>query len=64
LAWSVPDEGYSRHASLFDYSCELWDNCGIGNSNKLEQHKLEGVRIVARLPIVTKIEMLYREIGW
>ena len=22
---------------LFEYACELWDNCGIGNSQKLEQ---------------------------
>ena len=22
---------------LFEYSCEMWDNCGTDNSNKLEQ---------------------------
>jgi hypothetical protein len=25
---------------LFEYACELWDNCGIGNSQKLEQLQL------------------------
>jgi hypothetical protein len=27
------------------YACELWDNCGIGSSQKLEQLQLEVVRI-------------------
>ena len=49
---------------LFEYACELWDNCGIGNSQKLEQHKLEAARIVTGLPIFTKTEMLYIETGW
>ena len=49
---------------LFEYACELWDNCGIGNSQKLEQLQLEAARIVTGLPIFTKTQILYRETGW
>ena len=49
---------------LFEYACELWDNCGIGNSQKLEQLQLEAARIVTGLPIFTKTEILYIETGW
>jgi len=49
---------------LFEYSCELWDNCGTGNSNKLEQLQIEDSRIAIGLPIFTKIEMLYGDTGW
>ena len=49
---------------LFEYACELWDNCGIGNSQKLEQLQLEATRIVTGLPIFTKTEILYIETGW
>ena len=49
---------------LFEYACELWDNCGIGNSQKLEQLQLEAARIVTGLHIFTKTEILYIETGW
>jgi hypothetical protein len=49
---------------LFEYACELWDNCGTGNSQKLEQLQLEAARIVTGLPIFTKTEILYIETGW
>jgi hypothetical protein len=39
-------------------------NCGIGNSQKLEQFQLEAARIVTGLPIFTKTEILYIETGW
>ena len=38
------------------YACELWDNCGIGSSQKLEQLQLEAVRIFADLLIFTKTD--------
>jgi hypothetical protein len=44
---------------LFGYACELWDNCGIGNSEKLEQLQVDAARIVAGLPISTKTEIVY-----
>jgi hypothetical protein len=49
---------------LFEYACELCDNCGIGNSQKLEQLQLEAARIVTGLTIFTKTEIVYRETGW
>jgi hypothetical protein len=49
---------------LFEYACELWDNCGTGNSQKLEQLQPEAARIVTGLPIFTKTEILYIETCW
>ena len=49
---------------IFEYASEVWDNCGIGYSNKLETLQLEAARIVTGLPIFTKLETLYKEIGW
>ena len=45
------------------YAYELWDNCGIGSSQKLEQLQLEAVRIVTGLLISTKTEILYIQTG-
>jgi hypothetical protein len=36
---------------IFEYACEVWDNCGVGNSNKLDPLQLEATRIVTGLPI-------------
>jgi hypothetical protein len=41
---------------LFEYTCEVWDNCGIGYSDKLEKLQLVAARIVTGLPIFTKSE--------
>ncbi len=49
---------------LFEYACEVWDNCGIGYSDKLEKLQLDAARIVTGLPIFTKSEYLYAETGW
>jgi hypothetical protein len=49
---------------LFEYACEIWDNCGIGYSDKLEKIQLDAARIVTGLPIFTKSEYLYAETGW
>ena len=43
---------------LFVYACEVWDNCGIGYSDKLEKLQLDTARIVTGLPIFTKSEYL------
>jgi hypothetical protein len=34
---------------IFEYASEVWDNCGVGNSNKLDQLQLEEARIVTGL---------------
>ena len=49
---------------IFEYASELWDNCGIGNIDKLEKLQLEAARIVTGLPIFTKSEKIYSELGW
>ena len=49
---------------LFEYACEVWDNCGIGYSDKLEKLQLDAARIVTGLPIFRKSEYLYAETGW
>jgi hypothetical protein len=49
---------------LLEYACELLDNCGIGNSQKLEHLQLETARIVIGLSIFTKPKILYKETGW
>lgn len=49
---------------LFEYACEVWDNCGSWYSNKLERQQLEAARIITGLPIFTKTVFLYQELGW
>ena len=49
---------------MFEYASEVWDNCGVGYSNKLESLQLEAARIVTGLPVFTKIETVYQEVGW
>ena len=49
---------------LLEYACEVWDDCGIGYSDKLEKIQLDAARIVTGLPIFTKSEYLYAETGW
>ena len=49
---------------LFEYACEVWDNCGIGYSDKLVKLQLDAARIVTGLPIFTKSEYLYAEKVW
>jgi hypothetical protein len=46
---------------LFEYACEVWNNCRIGYSYKLEKLQIDAARIVTGLPIFTKLEYLYAE---
>ena len=50
--------------SIFEYACEVWDNCGVSNSCKLERLQLEEARIITGLPIFTNTDYLYIETGW
>ena len=36
------------YVRLFEYACEVWDNCGVGNYNKLDHLRLEAARIIGR----------------
>ena len=49
---------------IFEYACEVWDNCGVGNSNKLDHLQLEAARIVTGLPIFASSILIYKELGW
>jgi hypothetical protein len=49
---------------IFEYACEVWDNCGVSNSYKLERLQLEAAIIITGLPISTNTEYLYRKTGW
>lgn len=49
---------------LMEYACELWDECNVTNSDKLEKLQLEVARIVTGLPIFTSRQSLYYETGW
>ena len=49
---------------IFEYASEVWDNCGVGNSNKLDQLQLEAARIVTGLPIFASSILVYKELSW
>jgi len=49
---------------IFEYTCEVWDNCDTYHSNKLEKLQLDTARIVTELPIFTKTDSLYFENVW
>ena len=46
-------------------ACEVWDNCGIGYSDKLEKLQLDAARIVTGLPIFFQNRSIYmlRQVG-
>jgi len=48
---------------MFEYACEVWDNCGEGNPNKLDQLQLEAARIATRLPIFASSILIYKELS-
>ena len=47
---------------IFEYACEVWDNCLVGNSNKLDQLQLR-LLIVTGLPIFASSILIYKESG-
>ena len=49
---------------ICEYACGVWDDCGVGNSNKLDQLQLEAARIVTGLPIFASSILIYKELGW
>ena len=49
---------------LFEYACEVWDNCGIGYSDKLEKLQLDAARIVTGLPFLQNRSIyMLRQVG-
>jgi hypothetical protein len=45
--------GISSLRKFGEYVCEIWDNCGVCYSTKLEKLQLDAARIVTGLPIFT-----------
>ena len=46
---------------LFEYGCEIWDNCGVIYTEKLEKLQREALRIITGLPYYCSNERLYSE---
>ena len=40
---------------IFEYACEVWDNCGVFNSCKLETLQLKAARIITGLIYIEKL---------
>ena len=49
---------------ILEYSSEVWDNCGLVNSDRIEKIQLEAARIVTGLTSYASRDSLYRETGW
>lgn len=49
---------------LLEYCCEVWDNCSITDSNRLEKVQLEAGRIATGLTLFSSINSIYQETGW
>jgi hypothetical protein len=49
---------------IYEYTSDVWDNCGVGNSYKLDQLQLEAARIVTGLPIFASSILIYKKLGW
>jgi hypothetical protein len=49
---------------ILEYCCEVWDNCGQMNADRLEKINLEAARIITGFTIYSSKESLYRETGW
>jgi hypothetical protein len=55
---------YLVYIRLFEYACKVWDNCGIGYSEKIEKLQLDAPRIVTGLPIFTNRSIhILRQVG-
>jgi hypothetical protein len=48
--------GKEFHNFILEYDCELWDDCCIRDTHKLECLQLEAARIVTGLPIYSSAE--------
>jgi hypothetical protein len=44
---------------LLEYAGEVWDNCTLADSERLEQNQLEAARIVTGLYVLCKLNTVY-----
>ena len=49
---------------LLEYTGEVWDNCTLVDSERLEQIQLEAARIVNGLTSYASLLSIYKETGW
>jgi hypothetical protein len=50
--------------SFLEYAGEVWDNCTLADSERLEKIQLEAARIVTGLTSYASILSIYKETGW
>ena len=44
---------------LLEYAGEVWDNCTLADSERLEKNQLEAARIVTGLYVLCKLNTVY-----
>ena len=49
---------------LLEYAGEVWDNCTLADSERLEKIQLEAARIVTGLTSHASLLSIYKETGW
>ena len=49
---------------FLEYAVEVWDNCTLADSERLEKIQLEAARIVTGLTSYASILSIYKETGW
>jgi hypothetical protein len=49
---------------LLEYAGEVWDNCTLADSERLEKIQLEAARIVTGLTSYASLLSIYKETGW
>jgi hypothetical protein len=49
---------------ILEYAGEVWDNCTLADSERLETIQLEAARIVTGLTSYASILSIYKETGW
>ena len=49
---------------LLEYAGEVWDNCTLADSERLEKIQLEAAFIVTSLTSYASILSIYKETGW
>ena len=49
---------------LLEHASEVWDDCNLSDTNRLEQVQLNAACIVTGLPVFSSLISLYLEICW
>ena len=49
---------------FLEYAGEVWDNCTLADSERLEKNQLEAACIVTGLTSYASMLSIYKETGW